>query len=484
MWGGPAGRTLRAMTQEPRTDTPSSSSTPSDHRSWSGSLRRTRGRDAVVAGVAGGLAREIGIDPIFVRLAFVALTIAGGSGVALYLAGWFLIPAEGGHDAIATGFLDRHRMHPWVVFGLAVVGLAIVTDGFWHHGFPIILVVGLLAWAAFHRGGRCRGGHGPAGGGPGSGGHDDRPGWPQWADSDVPAPAAPPAPVGEPGDLGGIGEDAVPGPGAPGLALERSAVDAGTDVDGLGGWQLWPMVEPTTTAVAVEERSKARSLVPFVLLGLLGVAAVDVLLHAVGLVALPPNGVLGIGLVLTGAALVVGIRQERWGGLLALGILLTLAVGAATVAQATLSGGVGTRVVHPTDPAELRHPIKLGAGHLTLDLRDLRPDASVDVRARVGSGKLVVVVADQAGVAIDAHSGVGRVSVLGASHGGLDVEQRVTLPATDGHGTLRLHLSSGFGDVEVRRATTSGSKLGALDQKPEPPADPKPPSDPVPPAGP
>jgi signal transduction histidine kinase len=58
-----------------------------------------RGGDgALVAGVAAGLARHLGVDPLKVRLAFVLLTVTGGSGILLYGAFWFVLP--------------RHRQEP------------------------------------------------------------------------------------------------------------------------------------------------------------------------------------------------------------------------------------------------------------------------------------------------------------------------------------------------------------------------------------
>lgn len=49
----------------------------------------------VVAGVSGGVARELGIDRAYVRVAFVLLGIAGGWGVLVYLALWFVFRARG-----------------------------------------------------------------------------------------------------------------------------------------------------------------------------------------------------------------------------------------------------------------------------------------------------------------------------------------------------------------------------------------------------
>lgn len=63
----------------------------------------------LVAGVADGLARHLDLDVAIVRLILVGLTIAGGIGVPLYLAGWLLIPEEGSDVPVATELLDRLR---------------------------------------------------------------------------------------------------------------------------------------------------------------------------------------------------------------------------------------------------------------------------------------------------------------------------------------------------------------------------------------
>jgi len=53
----------------------------------------------VIGGVAGGLARYSGIDPLLWRVGFVALAFAGGTGVLVYLLLWLLMPAAPGSPA-------------------------------------------------------------------------------------------------------------------------------------------------------------------------------------------------------------------------------------------------------------------------------------------------------------------------------------------------------------------------------------------------
>lgn len=56
-------------------------------------LMRSR-EDAIIAGVAGGIARYLGIDSAIVRLVFVALAFTG-VGVVLYPLLWIIMPIEG-----------------------------------------------------------------------------------------------------------------------------------------------------------------------------------------------------------------------------------------------------------------------------------------------------------------------------------------------------------------------------------------------------
>jgi phage shock protein PspC (stress-responsive transcriptional regulator) len=58
----------------------------------------------MIAGVASGIGRHLGVDVLLVRIAFVVLALAGGLGVPLYIACWLLIPEEGATQSIAGDF--------------------------------------------------------------------------------------------------------------------------------------------------------------------------------------------------------------------------------------------------------------------------------------------------------------------------------------------------------------------------------------------
>lgn len=54
-------------------------------------LLRSR-TDRSLAGVCGGVAEYFGWDPTLVRVAWIILTLLGGSGILLYLIMWVVMP--------------------------------------------------------------------------------------------------------------------------------------------------------------------------------------------------------------------------------------------------------------------------------------------------------------------------------------------------------------------------------------------------------
>lgn len=71
---------------------------PADHPSWDQPAPSHRpllrsGTDRMAGGVAGGLGEYSGIDPVLWRVGFVALSLAGGAGVLIYVLLWVLVPS-------------------------------------------------------------------------------------------------------------------------------------------------------------------------------------------------------------------------------------------------------------------------------------------------------------------------------------------------------------------------------------------------------
>ena len=49
----------------------------------------------MIAGVCGGVAQYLGWDVTIVRLLWIVLTLAGGSGILIYLILWLVMPQDG-----------------------------------------------------------------------------------------------------------------------------------------------------------------------------------------------------------------------------------------------------------------------------------------------------------------------------------------------------------------------------------------------------
>ncbi|MFZ0128391.1 MAG: PspC domain-containing protein [Candidatus Dormiibacterota bacterium] len=69
-------------------------------------------KDRMIAGVAAGLAQYLDVDVTIVRIIIAVLVVCGGAGVALYIAGWLLMPNEGSERSIASKLTGTHRASP------------------------------------------------------------------------------------------------------------------------------------------------------------------------------------------------------------------------------------------------------------------------------------------------------------------------------------------------------------------------------------
>jgi phage shock protein C len=64
-------------------------------RAMDGNRKLYRSRtNRMLGGVCGGLAQYLNIDVTVIRVAFVVLSVLGGSGVLIYIAMWVLVPPE------------------------------------------------------------------------------------------------------------------------------------------------------------------------------------------------------------------------------------------------------------------------------------------------------------------------------------------------------------------------------------------------------
>ena len=156
------------------------------HRGWHGpgTGRLVRSRDQrMVGGVASGIAEWRGFNPMVVRMVFVVATVAGGSGVLLYVVGWLLLPSAGSETSLAQQALQSPREPAHVAtiafivigsmvvmrslglwfsgatfpVGLAGIGLAVVwRQGDEYERAPLVRMAAILPWARIPAGSRRR----------------------------------------------------------------------------------------------------------------------------------------------------------------------------------------------------------------------------------------------------------------------------------------------------------------------------------------
>jgi signal transduction histidine kinase len=112
-----------------------------------GPIRRSRD-ERLVAGIAGGLSRRVGIDPTVTRV-IILVTSLSGFGVAAYVLAWLLIPAEGETEPIAKRALSDARGIALALAFLPVVFVALLVgsalDAGWIRSFAVTGFVGIAS---------------------------------------------------------------------------------------------------------------------------------------------------------------------------------------------------------------------------------------------------------------------------------------------------------------------------------------------------
>ncbi|MFD7653079.1 PspC domain-containing protein [Actinosynnema sp. NPDC059797] len=392
-----------------------------------------------VAGVAVGIARRYQVDPVIVRVAFVAMALCNGAGILIYLLGWLLLAQEGDEVSPAEALLGQGRSSTptplTVLLGLAVVpATGVFVDG----GFTMVGGV-LLSVGGIYLLHRARG---------------------QYNRPEVAhAPAAAFDGVGvDPVATSTGGVDPV---GVPAYQEGPTGPVRPPAWDPLGAapfaWDLpepAAEVEPVSPAARPARRKSRVGTVTFGL-ALIVLAAAAALsqewawfdeVHTIGLVV----AVLGAGMVF-GA-----LRGGGGRGLVWLAVPLSV-VGVASTAvdfDGIRSGEVGSTRPAPTSVEQVEDRYDWGVGEVDLDLTGLPRTGTVVTEVEVGLGSARVRVPRDADVSVTCSTEVGNVKCLGRDADGKDVEQRVEDDrGPDGPGGLRIELDvrSEIGEVEVSR---------------------------------
>ncbi|HJQ48204.1 MAG TPA: PspC domain-containing protein [Amycolatopsis sp.] len=370
-----------------------------------------------IAGVAAGIGNRYGIDPIIVRVAFVAAAVFGGVGIPVYVLCWLLFP--GGDDQVSPVEALFGRGRSSTSRGLTIVLLVVLfpvsawvfTDSWLDGGGIIGLALLVTALYLLHR----------------SRGHERRP----------VAPAVSTFAMAAPG-------------GAP----------VYTD-DPLGAAPLaWDLPDPEPVPVPRPPRPsrppRRKSKVGVATFGIaLLVAGVGVALGATKADWFSPQHIIGLVLAVVGIGLVAGAFAGGGRGLIALAVPLSAAGLILTaVPVADYTGGFGALRATPLTASAVQPVYSHTAGDIDLDLTRLPADTPVTTRISNGAGNTTVTVPENADVTYYCDLAAGNVDCLGQQTDG------VKRPAVtgvdngpDGPGGLRVdvRVSQGAGQIEVRR---------------------------------
>ena len=484
--------------QDPRPDPPpqdhspqdpSSHDSAEDHPGQSGTNSSTRRlyRDSSgpLRGVATGLAHYFGIDPVLVQIGFVLLTIFGGSGILIYLAGWLLIPeadfqdpnstpSEPGAASVVIGALVLVAA---VALIMSFIGLGFAFDG---SVFIWLLLLGAGVFLLNQR--------------------------PEEMSAvgasmkDLVRPANPTQPWAEPRtDLGPTNpaQTATPPP-PPGPAMSPMATTnidaktgstvgpiAGSPVDPTSntGWAIPPPApshhDLTQRLAAVGNSTsdlsasfkRPTSPVPKPIDPGPPITSVTLALAAVlvGLLAglnqlsgveIGAGVLFGSVLAMCGLGLLFASVKGRAWGLVPVALIAFTGMVTAPITDLTINGGFGERDYTPQNHAELKDHYQLAAGELTVDLTDIDFDSDTTIKVELGAGSVIVLVPEGVKVDAKATSNFGEVSVFGHFESGVDVavhrvEDETSTPAITSESdqpTLTIRAETTFGEVEIRHA--------------------------------
>ena len=400
-------------------------------------LARSR-EDRFIGGVAAGLGRYLGVDPLFVRLAFLLTVVLGGVGVLAYLVLLAAMPMEGDPDVPAPAVTGSRR--GLVISGALLFGALLViatTSGdsgtSWLFGFGFGVVFGILLWVATAvallwvvRAAR-RGRDSVPGGGAASVAVESTPAPPA-------TPAGPPAGPARPGLAASPSQNAPTGTAATEVMQQPGERRSGPAT--VGRIMIWVAIGLAalfgffTVAAISTGLTVAFGAIP---------AAAAVMLCGVAIVWLALAGRPAISIWLVGAAVAIAIPMA-----------------AVTVAGLDVDGDWGDIRHAPTSAGAVPDDgYKLGAGAMRVDLRDFpfRKGEPLRLETESGFGATEVIVPDDVCVTGDVQSGIGFIDMRGEETSGVDAEARTDRPAP-GARVLKLDSEFKLGYFGVRDATS------------------------------
>ncbi|WP_053387127.1 PspC domain-containing protein [Leucobacter japonicus] len=132
------------MTTEPNAERPEGPPPGQGFFDWLRGLDITRGSDRWLAGVAGGVAERLKLDPIIVRGVFVVLALLGGPGILIYLIGWLLLPDTDGRIHVEQ--IIRGRASAGMITAAVILTALVIIPAFFGLFIPGASFPGFSVW--------------------------------------------------------------------------------------------------------------------------------------------------------------------------------------------------------------------------------------------------------------------------------------------------------------------------------------------------
>jgi phage shock protein PspC (stress-responsive transcriptional regulator)/predicted membrane protein len=391
-------------------------------------LTRSRS-DRYIGGVAAGLAERFSVDPIFVRIAFVASLALGGLGMIAYLVLLAVMPVEGDPSEPLPPIEPKRRN---MMIGLAVIvgviSLVTASSGSfssWLFGFwpgtlfgilfwsaAAILLIWLLATGKFSREHRNATGAGQT----------DKPaGSVQGAETSVnPADAS---------------TEVVTYAESP-TQLSRTEIMETRQMS-TGGSTGKETDNPPAGQYAEDAPSVIGRIMLWIAIGLAAIAVFSTLfvISAGTTVLFGGLPMAALVIILGGAMVYAGLKGRRqlslW--LLTAAVAVSLPMAAVLIADLRVEGSYGDLRESPVTATDIPDDgYRMAAGNMTIDLRkfDFQTTRNLEIPVNSGMGLTSVIVPDNICVAGEVTGKAGVINIRGRQTNGIDVTQDAAEPAT------------------------------------------------------
>jgi hypothetical protein len=158
-------------------------------------------------------------------------------------------------------------------------------------------------------------------------------------------------------------------------------------------------------------------------------------------------------LILIGVLLIAAARHGSHGGMIFLGIVLSVVVLLGSLASwPSFEGGVGDRAISPTSMTELESEYNWGVGSQEIDLSSIDfPEGETSIAVQMGVGDLQIHLPSGLAYHIEWSVGLGDAQILDRNQSGISLDGTYESDGfDDAERQLSIEVQLGMGALEVR----------------------------------